>query len=320
MGLFNNLFGEDKSTRLFQLQDFEGQYLLNVNNEFIMGKENPAISLQTESQLSLTQNITETGISNTLTTNSITGKTDNETMQPHLKQALLLGGISKTIACARNEKGKITAITNKEQLQQDWLLWKETTLPTLYPDAAEQAIFAANYEKGLELMEESLPNNLHYFLLLPDIYHIKNHVTQNSSNATSERIIPSKLIDGMQIRYRFVTTAVEYDERSVIHLSAEIRNEGEMQQQYLKKLYKAQSEFSLSDYAFTIEIDYLVESHSGKTLSGNLFLKEKMHDHLQYILHIQLAEGVHASADAPPPQARKPRRSFLADEIANEEE
>jgi hypothetical protein len=320
MGLFNNLFGEDEKNKLFQLSNFEGNYLVSVNNEFIMGRDNPAISLQTTSQISLAQKIEESVIRTAITTQTITGSTESDTMKPHLQQALLLGGISKTIDFIRNEKGKITCIANKKQLESEWLLWKETTLPQLYPDKTEQVKFAENYEKGLELMGESIPDNLHHFMLQPDIYHVRNHVSQSRSNASSTRLLPSKLIAGMVIKYHFVTTEVEYGDQSVIRLKAEIQNEGEMLQKFLKKLYKAQSEFNQAEYAFTIDVDYLMESNSGKIISGNLFLKEKMHNHLQYILHIQVKE---IKEENPAPQhtaTRKPRRNLLADEITNEQE
>jgi hypothetical protein len=320
MGLFKHLFGEDEKNRLFQLSNFEDNYLLTVNNELIMGKDNPAISLQTVSQILLTQRTEETGIRTSITTQAITGSTESDTMKPHLQQALLLGGISQTIEFIRNDKGRITGIANKKQLESEWLLWKETTLPELYPDKTAQAKFAENYEKGLELMDETIPDNLHYFILQPDIYHISNHVSQSRANTTNTRVIPSKLIAGMLIKYHFVTTDVEPGEQAVIRLKAEIQNEGEMMQKYLKKLYKAQNEFTQADYAFTIDVDYLAEPGTGKIISGNLLLKEKMHDHLQYILHMQV-KGVAEEKSAEQQTAvRKPKRNFLADEITNEQE
>jgi hypothetical protein len=320
MGLFNNLFGEDEKNRLFRLSNFEGNYLLTVNNELIMGRENPAISLQTQSQLLLQQTVEETGIRTIITTQGITGSTESDTMKPHLQQALQLGGISKTIDFIRNEKGKITGIANKKQLETEWLSWKETTLPQQYADRAEQLKFAENYKKGLELMEENIPDNLHYFILQPDIYHIRNHVSQSRANATGTRMLLSKLIAGMVIKYQFITTEVEYGEQSLIRLKAEILNEGEMLQKHLKKLYKAQNEFTSADYAFTIDVDYLVESGTGKIITGNLFLKEKMHGNLQYIMHIQVKEAKEENAAPQQASARKPRRNLLADEIINEQE
>jgi hypothetical protein len=320
MKLFGNLFGEDEKNRLFQLNNFEGNYLLTVNNELIMGKNNPVMSLQTTSQLLLQQKVEDAGIRTTITTQSISGSTENDTMKPHLQQALLLGGISQTIEFIRNEKGRITGIANKKQLESEWLLWKETTLPELYPDKTEQAKFAQNYEKGLELMEETLPDNLHYFILQPDIYHISNHVSQSRANATSTRVMPSKLIAGMLIKYHFVITDVVPGEKAVIRLKAEVQNEGEMVQKYLKKLYKAQNEFTQNDYAFTIDVDYLVEPGSGKIISGNLLLKEKMHNHLQYILHMQAGGATEEKPAAQQAESRKPKRNFLADEITNEQE
>jgi hypothetical protein len=316
MGFVSNLFGAKESAQLFQLNNFEANYVLTVSNEFIMGQNNEAISLQTVSNIFLQQIVTQAGVNTSITTHSITGNTDNSTMQPHLHQAILLGGISKKIDFARNRKGKITSIENKKQLLSEWLVWKKNILPALYPEKTEQVKFVKNYEMGLELLEKNIQNNLHHFILSPDIYHIKNHVSNSNANGTSELILLSRLIKGMQIRYKFITEYVQNAGHATIKLTAQLLNKGEMQQQYLKKLYKVQNEFTLADYDFTVDVDYLMEPNTGKIISGNLLLKEKMHDNLQYILNMQVAEAVdEKSAIRHDEGSLKKKRNFLGDGI-----
>jgi hypothetical protein len=315
MSFLNNLFGSDEKTMFFQLENFESNYELLVNNEFIMGKDNPVISLSTVSNILLSQVVSKTNINSNIVTESIVGNTDSQTMKPHLQDALLLGAISKKINFSRNLNGKIIGITNRQTLHDEWHLWKKYTLPEMYSSKDEQEQFSLNYEKGLELLENSIHHNLNHFILLPDIYHIKNYISNAASNATSERVVQSKLIKGMIIRYKFVVTFVSIAEASQVRLKAEVLNTAEIKNNFLKKLYSAQSEFTLADYDFSIDVDYLLNANTGKIISGNLILKEKMHEKLQYILNIQAKEIGQKKSSNIEVDIKKPRRKFLGDGI-----
>lgn len=315
MSFLNNLFGKDEKTVFFQLGNFESNYELLVNNEFIMGIENPVISLSTLSNLFLSQVVTKTNISSHIVTKSIVGNTDNQAMKEHLQQALLLGGISKKISFTRDFKGKIIGIINKQELNNEWYLWKKNVLPEIYNTKDEQEKFSLNYEKGLELLENNIHHNLHHFILLPDIYHIKNYVSSAANNATGERVVQSKLIKGMIIRYKFVVTFVGIAGTSQVKLKAEVMNTAEIENNFLKKLYKAQSKFTLADYDFSIDVDYLLNANTGKIISGNLILKEKMHENLQYTLNIQAKEIEPKTSSSIEIDTKKPKRKFLGDSI-----
>lgn len=318
MGLLNFFSGEDKTEKLFRLGNFEANYLLTVSNEFIMGKENPVISLNTESDISLQQLLDKNKIYTSVTVNTIRGKTDNNTMKPHLQQMLILGGISKKINFERNARGKILRVTNKEELNKEWHAWKESELPQVFTDKKEQMKFAENFEKGLAALDKNIKNNLSYLIFLPAIYHSKKYISD--SNATDELILPSKLIADMMIRYRFAPTDIKDLDISMIKLNSEIVNREEMRREHLKKYYKDQKEFKIEDYDFAIDIDYCIERNTGKIISGNLFLKEKMHDRLQYILHIHIDEVVNEKEEVKQLISRASKRTFLADENINPKE
>jgi hypothetical protein len=82
MGLFNFFSKEaDNGTTLLHPGNFVSHYLLTTSNEFVMGKENPVLSVTTESNILLSQTVGETDIQTEVTLQSITGKTDSPVLQ-----------------------------------------------------------------------------------------------------------------------------------------------------------------------------------------------------------------------------------------------
>jgi hypothetical protein len=320
MGLFNFFSKEgkeDKAARLLQPASHVAQYVLKASNEFMMGKENPALSITTESDIQLHQTVDEDGIRSAITLQSITGKTEAPALQAQLQQLLALAEISRQLVIERNDHGKMLRIVNMEAVQEQWRHWKEHHLTALFPEESDQAKFADNFEKGLPRMDEAIPNNLNYFILLPDIYHVKKY--SSPSNTGAELRLHSRLVADMPVCCRFVPMEiVEKGERAFMRLRAELQNAYEMQKK-LKAYYKRPTEFSAAEYGFTIDLDYELNVANGQIIAGNLFLKEKMHDHLYYILHLQLMPAAEEKPVAPQPEERKRKRSFLADEVINEQ-
>lgn len=312
MSLLGNLFnGKNDADSLLNPGNFETAYTLSVTNEFTMGSENPVLSTNTQSHISVKQEIEKNKLYNTLVLNSISGQTESESLKPRLEQMLALAGVSKKIVIERNNRGKMMRIVNMDELEQEWAVWREHQLPDWVTGEKQRAVFAANYEKGLKTMEKSIKNNLNYFIVFPEIYQLKKHAAQGG--AGSEMHIHSKLADDMVIRYRFAPAQLSGTEEPVVKMKAEILNPNELYRHHLDELYKAQKDFDISEYIFSIELDYLLEKDTGKVITGSLFLKEQMHEHLRYILHIQAVETNKkkdtVSEEAPPPK----RRSFLAD-------
>jgi hypothetical protein len=269
---------------LLSVGEFEAHYQLIVNNEFIMGKSNPAISLSTQSRIFLQQSPYQGFIYTSVQLDDITGKTDDHTLNPYLQQLLTLSAISRKTILERNARGEILRVYNKETLQREWQQWKATTLPQMFDNPQQQQKFAANYEKGLLEIENAVKHNLNYYILAPGLYG------NPPSAAAAEMLLPSKLIADMLIRYRWVVINTHDADTLAVSLIAEVINGYELQTQYLSAYYNAQEEYTLQDYSFSINLDYHFEKQSGKILSANLLLKEKMHDHLQYILSMELVE------------------------------
>lgn len=314
MGLFDIFSKEEKGAKLLQLNDFLANYQLVASNEFIMGKENPVLSITTESHIGLHQTVHETGIQTAVTLLSITGNTDDKVLQPQLKQMLALAEISKHLVFDRNTNGKMQRITNMEEVHSAWQDWKQAKLAELFPLENDQSKFVENFEKGLLRMDESILNNLNYFILLPDIYHIKKFISL--SNAGADLWLSSRLIADMPIRCRMVPVEItEVGDSALVKLKSEIQNSHEIQKQHLKAYYKQQTDFNINDYSFTIDLDYEINSTDGKIVTGNLFLKEKMHDHLQYILNIRITALEDNAATDKQSSVQKGQRRFLADEI-----
>lgn len=314
MGLFDIFSKEDKGAKLLELGNFTANYLLEASNEFIMGKENPVLSITTESHIGLGQTVNETGIQTEVTLQSITGKTEDKVLQPQLKQMLALAEISKLLVFDRNANGKMQRIANMADVHTAWQNWKETKLAEIFPLENDQAKFVENFEQGLQRMDESILNNLNYFILLPDIYHIKKYISP--SNAGADLWLSSRLIADMPIRCRMIPVEIaEAGDSALVKLKSEIQNSHEIQKQHLKTYYKKQTEFSITAYSFTIDLDYEMNSTNGKIVAGNLFLKEMMHDHLQYILNIRITAMEDNAHTAEKQSVQKGKRRFLADEI-----
>lgn len=322
MGLFNFFSKDseaDKAARLLQPHDHTVHYLLTASNEFVMGKENPPLVITTESNIVLRQTVHENNIQTDITVESVTGKTEAPALQMQLQQMLALAEISKCLVIERDAHGKMKHIANMEDVHEQWQEWKQTKMTGVFPLENDQIKFAANFEKGLQRMDVSIQNNLNYFILIPDIYHVKKY--NSPSNAGAEIVLNSRLVADMPVRCRFVPVGIEEKVgRAFLKLNAELLNAYEMQKS-LKPYYKQQKEFSITDYSFTIDLDYELDSTNGQIIAGNLFLQEKMHNHLYYILHIQVMQ---AKEEQPVTEEaigiRKPKRNFLVDEITDEQE
>jgi hypothetical protein len=92
-------------------------------------------------------------------------------------------------------------------------------------------------------------------------------------------------------------------------------NKWDCERNHLNALYKNQTEFTIDEYVFSIVINYTIESNSGKIINGNLLLKEKMHNHLQYLLHMNLQLHVPPPEPETPESIRRKKRQVLGDDV-----
>lgn len=287
MNISKSIFGEN--IPLLQLENFTQSYTLNVENTFLMGKENPPVSLQTASSLVIKQEKENDFLYNTIELTHITGDTENDTMKPFLLQSLALADISKSLCIKRNKDGKILSAKKKENLRKDWELWKQEKLSSVFPEEKDRNTFISNYEKGLEDFDAAIRKNLQYILLLPEIYSLIFPPNQHFVFLSGPFQFSSRLAGGTEYIYQL--KLVKLDEEKDI-LSAELHsvlnNENDLFRNHLKKLYESNPGFSIDQFEFSIRIRYTFEKSTSRIIQAELYLTEKMHDHLAYTIGMKL--------------------------------
>lgn len=281
---------------LLHLQKFSQDYTLEVKNEFMMGKENPPIILNTFSDIIVEQDNDDKFISNKIHLKNITGSTDNEVMKPFLEQSLALAEISPTISLKRNQKGEILKIEQREKLTSDWELWKSDKLKSVFTEEKEQQKFIRNYENGLVNFEQNFKKNLQYLLLLPEIYSLIFPPNKHFVFLCSETQLSSRLVEGMEYHYQMKLVKLDEDATTVsLELHSVLNNKDEITKNFLNKVYSTTKEFSLADFDFKIEIKYVFQKLNSKIISAELHFIEKLHNHLSYSITMNLKESEDSS-------------------------
>lgn len=287
MSISNFFFGEN--IPLLQLEKFSQEYILNVENTFLMGKENPPVSLKTSSELLIDQQKESDFIYNTITLQEITGDTEDHSMKPFLLQSLALADISRNLYIKRNANGKILSVENTDELWKSWEEWKEDKLASVFPEEKDQIKLVTNYEKGLKSFEGELKKNLQYILLLPEVYSLIFPPNEYYSFLSSLLSIRSRLMLGVEYNYQLKLVKLEEENNT---LSAEfhsvLNNREELIKSNIKKLYENEKEFSIDQFEFSVKTKYNFEKSSGRIMNAELHFTEKMHEHLAYSIDMDL--------------------------------
>ncbi|AKK74217.1 hypothetical protein OK18_17845 [Chryseobacterium gallinarum] len=287
MSISNFFFGEN--IPLLQLEKFSQEYTLNVENTFLMGKENPPISLKTSSELLIGQQKESDFIYTTINLLKITGDTEDHVMKPFLLQSLALADISRNIHIKRNANGKILSVENKDELWKSWEEWKEHKLATVFPEEKDQVKLAADYEKGLKSFEGELKRNLQYILLLPEVYSLIFPPNEYYSFLSSPLSIRSRLIQGVEYSYQLKLVKLEEEKNTLfVEFHAVLNNREELIKSHIKKLYENEKVFSVDQFEFSVKTKYNFEKSTGKIMDAELHFAEKMHEHLAYIIDMDL--------------------------------
>ncbi|MDR4892203.1 MULTISPECIES: hypothetical protein [unclassified Chryseobacterium] len=287
MSISNFLFGEN--IPLFQLEKFSQEYTLKVENTFMMGKENKPISLKTSSDIIIEQEKRDHDINNTIKLQEITGDTDNTLMKPFLLQSLTLADISRNIQLKRNLSGKILSIENKPDLWKNWEEWKENKLASAFPEEKDQNKLITNYEKGLKNFDVELKKNLQYILLLPEVYNLIFPPNEYYSFLFSPSNIHSRLIDGVEYHYQLKLVKLEEENNNLfVEFHSVLNNQDELMKSHIKKLYEKEKDFSIDQFEFSIKTKYNFEKSTAKILNAELHFVEKMHEHLAYLMDMDL--------------------------------
>ncbi|MBP2617545.1 hypothetical protein [Chryseobacterium jejuense] len=288
MSISNFFFGEN--IPLLQLEKFSQEYTLNVENIFLMGKENSPISLKTSSELFLDQQKESDLIYNRIKLLEITGDTEDHTMKPFLLQSLALADISRNIYIKRNTDGKILSVENKDELWKSWEEWKENKLPFVFPEEKDQVKFVTNYEKGLKSFEGELKKNLQYILLLPEVYSLIFPPNEHYSFLSSPLSIRSRLMQGVEYSYQLKLVKLEEENNTLfVEFHSVLNNREELIKSHIKKLYENEKEFSIDQFEFSVKTKYNFEKSTGKIMNAELHFTEKMHEHLAYLIDMDLS-------------------------------
>lgn len=289
MSLSKFLFSEN--IPLLQLGSFTQPYILNVENTFLMGKANPAVSLKTVSSLILKQEKEGDLLYNTIELTHITGDTEDNTMKQFLLQSLALSEISGRLHIKRNRDGKILSVENKEDLQKDWEEWKQNRLPAVFPEEKDRNTFISGYENGLKDFDVAIKKNLQYILLLPEIYSLIFPPNQHFIFLSGPFQFSSRLVSGMEYAYQLKLVKLD-EEKDIlsVELHSVLNNENDLIRNHLKKLYESNPEFSTDQFEFSITIQYTFEKLTSKINKAELHLTEKMHDNLAYTIKMELEQ------------------------------
>lgn len=287
MSISNFFFGEN--IPLLQLEKFSQEYTLNVENTFLMGKENPPVSLKTSSELLVDQQKESDFIYNTITLQEITGDTEDHTMKPFLLQSLTLADVSRNLYIKRNTNGKILSVENKDELWMSWEEWKENKMAVVFPEEKDQVKLVANYEKGLKSFEDELKKNLQYILLLPEVYSLIFPPNEYYSFLSSPLNIRSRLMQGVEYHYQLKLVKLEEENNTLFtEFHAELNNREELMKSHIKKLYDNEKEFSIDQFEFNVKVKYNFEKSTGRIMDAKLHFVEKMHEHLAYLIDMDL--------------------------------
>lgn len=274
---------------LLNIGQFSHGYNLKIVNEFIMGRENLPILLQTQSQLIIEQRKEDKYIFSDIFLKDIKGTTDNDTLKPFLDQTLALARISPVLNVKRDLNGKILAVENKEKLSRDWEKWKVEILPTIFPNEKDQVKFVSNYENGLKDFDQSLKKNLQYIFLLPEVYSVIFPPNEYFLFLYSESQLASRLIENMEYHYQMKLVKLEEEEDLIsLELKAVLNNSDYINKKFLQNVYTSHPEFSINDFNFIIEIKYTFEKSTARIVSGDLVFKEMLHEHLCYSINLTL--------------------------------
>ncbi|MCQ9637310.1 hypothetical protein MP477_20365 [Chryseobacterium sp. WG23] len=287
MSISNFFFGEN--IPLLQLEKFSQEYTLNVENIFLMGKENSPISLKTSSELLLDQQKESDLIYNRINLLEITGNTEDHTMKSFLQQSLALADISRNLYIKRNANGKILSVENTEELWKSWEEWKENKMVTVFPEEKDQIKLVANYEKGLKSFEGELKKNLQYILLLPEVYSLIFPPNEYYSFLSSPLSVRSRLMQGGEYSYQLKLVKLEEENNTLfVEFHSVLNNRAELIKSHIKKLYENEKEFTIDQFEFSVKTKYNFEKSTGKIMNAELHFIEKMHEHLAYRIDMDL--------------------------------
>lgn len=265
------------------------EYKLHSETEFRMGEENPPLKLSTDSEIEITQKIADKKIISTIRTKKIEGYSETIFLNNALQEMLVLAEICPEISFNRDKSGRMQSIENRETIENDWKIWREQRLPLLYPSEKDQQTFIANFEKGIEEIPKNFRSNLQYVFLMPEIYSVIFPPDKTYTLLSDSLKLPSRLLAGCVYEYRLKLVKLEEKRETVfLILHSILTNEDYIKSEFLKPVYSRNQNFSVSDFKFFIEANYLFSKADGQIINAELNFVEQIHHNLAYKIAFQL--------------------------------
>ncbi len=236
MSVSNFFFGEN--IPLLQLEKFSQEYTLNVENTFLMGKENSPISLKTSSELLVDQHKETDFIYNRVNLLKITGDTEDHALKFFCCKVLPLLifhpiFISNEMQTERYFLWRIKMSCGRAGKNGKSISWHQ------FSGRKDQVKLVANYEKGLKSFEGELKKNLQYILLLPEVYSLIFPPNEYYSFLSSPLSIRSRLVQGVEYSYQLKLVKLEEENNTLfVEFHAVLNNREELIKSHIKKLYE----------------------------------------------------------------------------------
>lgn len=314
-----SIFGKKEPEHLLLKQaNFKEEYELITANSFVTGKENPPVTTKTVATLTVSQRIESKKILTSVNVFDIKGEASNDQMQEGLQQALILSEISPVMVFERSKKGKITALHNKGQINQDWESWKNRRLDEVIPDnpTARQR-FIRNYENGLGKLEEQLPANFQYIFLLPECYEFKDYM-ETINDITSYKTYRSRFVPGLEIDYQLEKKNISVNSQEAkLYLQSRILENKQMEDNILSRFYSQNlPKFPMADYSFIIDSDYLFDRNTSKIIEAKFCMKEQLHEHCSY--KIEMFLNAKTKPVIQPDNEQDTKKVFIPEKSANQ--
>lgn len=270
---------------LLQQSCYIEKYKLLTESVLMMGEQNPPVKTLMQADVEYRQEEKDRGIVTTIDVSNLKGTSNNPALYNSLQELYVVSEINPRLVVKRNKDGKVSRIENINEMENEWQNWKENKLATFIPNIRKQKRFINNYERGMKRLRYCIEQNFQYMLLFPECYRFKEYAT--IENRSMGKIYNSRFIEDMHIPYRLVAKSfLETVDGLKMSMFSLVDDEVKLP---LKSFYKKYlPEFSVEDYDFFINLEYLFEKETGKVINGKLSFCEMLHPNFQYKIEISM--------------------------------
>jgi hypothetical protein len=202
--------------------------------------------------------------------------------------------IKNDIKFKQNNHGELEKILNFNQIKQNWVQFKTTTLPSIdffkqlkkqSEQSSDDFIRTADEEFSNETkFKEILKKNLFYHIFL------KSNIGCKLENYTFSQY--SQLFPNQALTISVIKTKVSEDENTIVfklvgELQKENLSEEELRKQY-DEIYKPILKYSYTEYDYIYIITYTLDAKKGLLLGANALFSEKVKNNFESITQFEI--------------------------------